>query len=120
VYMLILHLLMVRYIVSRKTKELVDDDVAEGSTNHIAAAGVGSSADRIGRGAEGNSAPAEGNEPDARDGGGAQRNKRGKGKDDREKKKKGSNKGRRWNKVHDDLNLCWRLAAGRTCEFGEE
>jgi hypothetical protein len=54
---------------------------------------------------------------DAATAGGVRRNKQD--RNDR-KKNKGANKGRRWTKVHDGLNLCWRLAAGKTCEFGSE
>lgn len=36
------------------------------------------------------------------------------------KEKRGANKGRRWVKQRDDLDLCWRLANGSLCEFGEE
>lgn len=36
------------------------------------------------------------------------------------KNKRGANKGRRFQKVRDDLELCWRVAVGKTCEFGSE
>ena len=36
------------------------------------------------------------------------------------KNKRGANKGRRFQKVRDDLELCWRVAVGKTCEFGAE
>ncbi|ETW77093.1 hypothetical protein HETIRDRAFT_156632 [Heterobasidion irregulare TC 32-1] len=36
------------------------------------------------------------------------------------KKQRGSNKGRRWQKVRDDQDVCWRVASGGSCEFGAE
>ncbi|KAI0037038.1 FMN-linked oxidoreductase [Vararia minispora EC-137] len=36
------------------------------------------------------------------------------------KKQRGSNKGRRWAKMHEELDLCWRFADTGTCEFGEK
>lgn len=36
------------------------------------------------------------------------------------KANRGANKGRRYTKIRDDLDLCWRVANGTTCEFGEE
>jgi tRNA-dihydrouridine synthase 3 len=95
---------LLRFILRRETRATADDDAAEGSTNHIAAAVE--TADATAGGGDGAGA-------------GAQRSKRDRG-GNFDKRKKGANKGRRWNKVHDDLNLCWRLAAGRTCEFGAE
>lgn len=92
------------FVLHKATRAVVDDDAAEKGTSHTTvrpADGDG------GEDAAGASTP-----------GGARRNKRDK-KDDK-KKNKGANKGRRWTKVHDDLNLCWRLAAGKACEFGSE
>jgi tRNA-dihydrouridine synthase 3 len=98
---------LLRYIISRAPRAAADDDAAEGATNHAVAAPIaGLAAGELGAAAA-----------DARDGGGAQRTARG-GK--RGRKDKGANKGRRWAKVHDELNLCWRVAAGRACEFGAE
>ena len=34
------------------------------------------------------------------------------------KKHRGQNKNRRWNKLHDEQDLCWKLAIGGRCEFG--
>ncbi|KAI0039115.1 zinc finger dihydrouridine synthase [Auriscalpium vulgare] len=36
------------------------------------------------------------------------------------KKQRGSNKGRRWTKVRDELELCWKFANNNSCEFGSE
>ncbi|KAI0722135.1 zinc finger dihydrouridine synthase [Fomitopsis betulina] len=36
------------------------------------------------------------------------------------KKHRGANKGRRFARVQDDVELCWKVATGRTCEFGAE
>lgn len=48
---------------------------------------------------------------------GAQRKKLAR---EEKKKRRGQNKGRRFQKVRDDLELCWKVAAGETCEFGSE
>jgi len=36
------------------------------------------------------------------------------------KKRRGQNKGRRFQKVRDELDLCWKVAADEACEFGSE
>ncbi|KAL0572766.1 tRNA-dihydrouridine synthase 3 [Marasmius crinis-equi] len=36
------------------------------------------------------------------------------------KEKRGANKGRRFNKIKDDLDVCWKTANGQICEFGTE
>ncbi|KAJ7594364.1 zinc finger dihydrouridine synthase [Mycena floridula] len=36
------------------------------------------------------------------------------------KDRQGSNKGRRFGKIRDELDLCWKIAKGSTCEFGAE
>lgn len=36
------------------------------------------------------------------------------------KEKRGANKGRKFGKVHDQLELCWRIANGKICEHGDE
>ena len=36
------------------------------------------------------------------------------------KKRTGANKGRRFGKVRDELELCWKIATGVTCEFGDK
>lgn len=36
------------------------------------------------------------------------------------KQRSGANKGRRFGKVRDDLELCWKVAVGKTCEYGEQ
>lgn len=48
---------------------------------------------------------------------GAQRKKQTR---EEKKKRRGQNKGRRFQKVRDELDLCWKVAAGETCEFGSE
>ena len=48
---------------------------------------------------------------------GAQRKKLAR---EEKKKRRGQNKGRRFQKVRDELDLCWKVAAGETCEFGSE
>lgn len=81
-----------------------DDDAAEGGTSH-----ANGRAD-TGPGGEG-----------AEEGGkklsGAQRKKLAK---EERKKQRGANKGRRFQKVRDDLELCFKVASGKPCEFGDE
>lgn len=36
------------------------------------------------------------------------------------KAQRGSNKGRRWAKVRDEVELCWRFACSGKCDFGSE
>ncbi|KAF8639202.1 hypothetical protein AX17_001688 [Amanita inopinata Kibby_2008] len=36
------------------------------------------------------------------------------------KAQRGANKGRKFGKVRDELDLCWKVASGSTCEFGSE
>ena len=36
------------------------------------------------------------------------------------KAQRGSNKGRRWAKVRDEVELCWRFAGSGKCDFGSE
>ncbi|KAI6025999.1 hypothetical protein EDC04DRAFT_224897 [Pisolithus marmoratus] len=74
-----------------------DDDAAEGSTSH-----VGRGPSRLD--ADGDSAPG------------------GRKKFTKEQKKaqRGANKGRRFGKVRDELELCWRVANGTICEHGSE
>ncbi|KAI9438244.1 zinc finger dihydrouridine synthase [Lactarius indigo] len=36
------------------------------------------------------------------------------------KAQRGSNKGRRWAKMRDDVELCWRFAGSGKCDFGSE
>jgi tRNA-dihydrouridine synthase 3 len=39
---------------------------------------------------------------------------------DEKKAQRGSNKGRRWAKVRDEVDLCWRFAGSGECDFGSE
>ena len=36
------------------------------------------------------------------------------------KAQRGSNKGRRWAKVRDEVDLCWRFAGSGECDFGSQ
>ncbi|KAF5384202.1 hypothetical protein D9615_003375 [Tricholomella constricta] len=77
-----------------------DDDAAEGTTTHT-------------RGYAGNG---EGDTRDSRSGGPARR----KMTKEQKKAQRGANKGRRFGKVRDELDLCWRVANGTNCEYGAE
>ncbi|KAI0672475.1 zinc finger dihydrouridine synthase [Trametes maxima] len=92
------------FLVSVQPRDVPDDDAAEGSTRH-----VNGRPDAV---------PGEGN---VDEGGkrlsGAQRKKLQ--KEDR-KKQRGANKGRRFQKVRDEVELCFKIAGGKDCEFGNE
>jgi len=87
----------VRYLISVQSQPVPDDDAAEGSTaNHVKNI---SDTDEHPRSS------------------GPSRRKLSK---ENKKLQRGSNKGRRFGKVRDELELCWRVAKGDTCEFGAE
>ena len=48
---------------------------------------------------------------------GAQRRKIAK---DEKKNKTGQNKGRRFQRVHDEQEICWKIACGLECPFGDK
>lgn len=88
-----------RYLLSTvKPASVPDDDAAEGST----------SVARPSRSTE---------TPDARDGDAGGRKKLSKAE---KKAQRGQNKGRRFTKLRDELDLCWKIANGAVCEFGAE
>ena len=76
---------------------MIDDDAAEGSTTHDVAPRA-DVADRDPRGTGG----------------------RKKWTRAQKKEKRGANKGRKFGKVHDQLELCWKVANGKVCEHGDE
>jgi tRNA-dihydrouridine synthase 3 len=87
-----------RYLITNEIpRDIPDDDAAEGTTQ-----------------ARGNT---EGDGSQGSRRGGPSRNKM-----TREEKKaqRGANKGRRFGKVRDELDLCWRVANGAVCERGAE
>ncbi len=88
---------LTRYILATTPTALPDDDAAEGSTRRDGADAIDND---------------EGKELT-----GSKRKKWS--KEDR-KNKRGANKGRRFQKVRDELELCWKIASGKTCEFGSE
>ncbi|KAH7929242.1 zinc finger dihydrouridine synthase [Leucogyrophana mollusca] len=87
------------FLLSSALRPVVDDDAAEGSTSH----------------AGGISRPIH-DQADTRSSGPSRK------KMSREQKKaqRGANKGRRFGKVRDELELCWRVAKGSVCELGSE
>ena len=88
--------LFFRYLLSVDAPSVPDDDAAEGSTSHV-------------------------NGRDSNRNGQASEDTRGKKRSKEEKKaQRGANKGRRYGKVRDDLELCWKIASGRICEFGSQ
>ncbi|EIN14460.1 zinc finger dihydrouridine synthase [Punctularia strigosozonata HHB-11173 SS5] len=95
------------YLLPVRREIVPDDDLAEGSTNHPTRGASDTTQDQ--------DTEAHGGAPQKLTG--AQRRKIAK---EEKRKRQGANKGRRWNKVHDEVNLCWRLAAGQMCEFGAE
>ncbi|PCH37586.1 FMN-linked oxidoreductase [Wolfiporia cocos MD-104 SS10] len=90
------------FLVSTAPRDVPDDDAAEGSTSHAP-----------GRNDRDDAAPdSEGGKRLT----GAQRRKMSK---EERKNKRGANKGRRFQKVRDEVELCWRVAIGKDCEFGD-
>ncbi|KAF7800241.1 hypothetical protein EIP86_011488 [Pleurotus ostreatoroseus] len=87
------------YILSNVSAILPDDDAAEGSTSHLSRN-------------KGNT----GNDDGERHAG----PKRKKWSKEERKNKRGANKGRRFQKVRDELELCWKIASEKPCEFGSE
>ncbi|KII91492.1 hypothetical protein PLICRDRAFT_38252 [Plicaturopsis crispa FD-325 SS-3] len=84
------------YIVSTGTRAVPDDDAAEGGTSRQAR-------------------PQDDDREEQPSTIGPARGKR-----DKKEKKGGSNKGRRFAKVRDDLELCWKIASGKVCDFGDQ
>ncbi|KIJ58427.1 hypothetical protein HYDPIDRAFT_102661 [Hydnomerulius pinastri MD-312] len=86
------------YLLSSVYRPAADDDAAEGSISHV--------------GNTTSSGLAIDGEP----------NQGGRKKLSKEQKKaqRGANKGRRFGKVRDELELCWRVANGAMCEYGAE
>ncbi|KAF8801086.1 zinc finger dihydrouridine synthase [Phlegmacium glaucopus] len=87
------------FLISTKNHYVADDDAAEGATSHS-------------RGQP----HRDGRDVDARDARGPSRGKLTK---EQKKAQRGANKGRRFGKVRDELDLCWKVANGSVCEFGE-
>ncbi|KAJ3780844.1 zinc finger dihydrouridine synthase [Lentinula aff. detonsa] len=87
------------FLISIDPIAVPDDDAAEGS-------GGGGQTSRNGR-----------DDPDTNDGGG--RNKRKRNKEEK-KARQGQNKNRRFGKVRDEQDICFKIAAGTLCEFGAE
>ena len=83
-----------------------DDDAAEGSTNHVSLGQLTETND------DAQNAQTQGEEPCMS---GAQCKKLAR---EERKKRRGQNKGRRLQKVRDELDLCWKVATGEACEFG--
>ncbi|KAJ2971166.1 hypothetical protein NUW54_g12561 [Trametes sanguinea] len=92
------------FLVSVKPRDVPDDDAAEGTTSHV-------------NGRPDAMPGAEGVEEGAKKLSGAQRKKLAK---EERKKHRGANKGRRFQKVRDEVELCFRIASGKDCEFGDE
>ena len=97
-----------RYVVSLQDRTLPDDDAAEGNTSHVSLGRPTEVDDDV------QNAQTQGGKPQMS---GAQRKKQAR---EEKKKRRGQNKGRRFQKVRDELDLCWKVAADETCEFGSE
>ena len=106
------HLLLSRYLIQTSAPPPPpDDDAAEGGTT-ISSSEKGT-AELIASGVveeEGASGPGK------QDTGMSNRAK----KRAERKEKRGANKGRRFNKIRDDLDIFWKTANGQICEFGTE
>ncbi|KZT63156.1 zinc finger dihydrouridine synthase [Daedalea quercina L-15889] len=90
------------FLVSVAPQDLPDDDAAEGSTSHVTGRKDGEVTQDAQRGTILS---------------GAQRKRLSK---EEKKKHRGANKGRRFARVQDEVELCWKVAVGKTCEFGSE
>lgn len=82
---------------SGQSANVPDDDAAEGTSSHVQ--------DRAGAG------------EDERSNVGPSRKKRSKAE---KKAQRGANKGRRFGKIRDEVEVCWKVAVGQICEFGDE
>ncbi|KAF8651519.1 hypothetical protein AX16_004715 [Volvariella volvacea WC 439] len=89
------------YLLSQQAQPVPDDDAAEGTTGSALAR---SSARDL-----------PGTDGDGRTSG---RSKRQLTKEQK-KAQRGANKGRRFGKVRDEVDLCWKVANGTLCEFGD-
>jgi tRNA-dihydrouridine synthase 3 len=88
-----------RYILSiDQPQALPDDDAAEGSSSYANA-----------------KPPSDMTQQQSGGLPGPFRNRMSK---EQKKARRGQNKARRFGKVRDELELCWRVAAGKTCDFG--
>ncbi|PIL29241.1 hypothetical protein GSI_09290 [Ganoderma sinense ZZ0214-1] len=90
------------FLLSFQARDIPDDDAAEGSASHTNG--------RLDAGPQGAEEPGKRLS-------GAQRKKLAK---EERKQKRGANKGRRFQKVRDELELCFRVASGKKCDFGAE
>ena len=97
-----------RYVISWQDQTPPDDDAAEGNTSHVSL-GLSREVDD-----DGQNVPTQGDKSQTS---GAQRRKLAR---EEKKKRRGQNKGRRFQKMRDELDLCWKVAAGETCEFGTQ
>jgi len=85
-----------------------DDDAAEGGTS------------RVGRGRDARDGDVDGTSgAGQRVSGLGGRNGSGKMSKEQKKAQRGQNKARKFGKVRDELDLCWKVANGVDCEFGE-
>lgn len=95
-----------RYLISPDGARLApqaDDDAAEGNTSHLNGDVDYASND---------------GEPPAKKQKLSSSQKRKLSKEEK-KTNRGMNKGRRWQKTRDEVDVCWRVATGGECEFGE-
>ncbi|KAH8112384.1 zinc finger dihydrouridine synthase [Phellopilus nigrolimitatus] len=89
------------FLISLEPRAVIDDDSAENATNHV-------------------NGGHRGNREDEDERSGPPPEKRQKLSKEEKKKRSGANKGRRFGKMRDELELCWKVAVGNTCEFGDE
>ncbi|KAJ6479948.1 zinc finger dihydrouridine synthase [Mycena vitilis] len=88
------------FLISVNPVSVPDDDAAEGSSSHV----------------RGGPAPSEDAQEDARSNGPV----RVKPTKAQKKAQSGMNKGRRFGKVRDEVDLCYQVAAGGMCDFGDK
>ena len=92
---------------SAQFKTVLDDDSAERATNHL----TGSTRDT--------DKADDDTEENGKDGSSGKRMTATQRRKEEKKKRSGANKGRRFGKMRDELELCWKVAIGKDCEYGD-
>ena len=93
-----------RFRLSSIAREIIDDDSAEKATSHVGGSGARKD-DRDKFEDERRNEPPQ---------------KKQKLSKEEKKKRSGANKGRRFGKMRDEVELCWKTARSEECEFGDK
>jgi len=111
-------MLCCRYIISVKPTVILDDDSAEASTNQSVER-VEEVQPHAGEKREAEEDAGKNGEPPAKKAklSGAERKRLAR---EEKKEKRGANKNRKFGMVKEDLDLCWKLAMGNVCQYGDK